>query len=228
MADRLAVGDPPIEIALRRRKNARRLTLRLTRDGAVMTLPNRAPLSEAADFARKQEQWLRRAMAKIPGPVAVTHGATIPFMGEPFEIVTGPGRQCKLVDFTIAVGGQPDQAGPRLQAWMKEQARARLLAASDHYAAQIGKSFGRLSLRDTRSRWGSCTTEGNLMYSWRLIMAPPEVLDYVAAHEVAHLQEMNHSRAFWDIVTEICPDWKSHRDWLRQSGADLHRYQFTA
>jgi predicted metal-dependent hydrolase len=90
----------------------------------------------------------------------------------------------------------------------------------------VGRSYTSLALRDTRSRWGSCSPDGRLMYSWRLIMAPPQVLDYVAAHEVAHLVELNHSPAYWRVVTGICPDWKRHRDWLRTHGSSLHRLRF--
>ena len=228
MTDRLSIGDPPISILLRRRANARRLTLRMTREGAVMTIPRGAAISEARQFAAKQEAWLRRTMSAIPDNVVVGPGAVIPFMGEPMEIVAGDGRGCRIIDFSIAVGGRPEAAGARVRAWLKEEARNRLLTACDSYAAQVGRSFGRVSLRDTKSRWGSCTTDGNLMFSWRLIMAPAEVLDYVAAHEVAHLREMNHSARFWAIVTDICPDWKSHRDWLRHNGAGLHRFRFEA
>jgi len=90
----------------------------------------------------------------------------------------------------------------------------------------LGRGYQRLSLRDTRSRWGSCTADAGLMYSWRLIMAPPDVLRYVAAHEVAHLQEMNHSPAFWALVQQLYGDYRTPRGWLRQHGAGLHSYRF--
>ncbi|MGR3469034.1 MAG: M48 family metallopeptidase, partial [Shimia sp.] len=116
--------------------------------------------------------------------------------------------------------------GRRLQAWLKVQARDRLAAASDHYAGLLGRPYTRLTLRDTRSRWGSCTADAGLMYSWRLILAPSEVLRYVAAHEVANLKEMNHSPAFWAIVAQLYPGHESPRRWLREHGAELHRYRF--
>jgi predicted metal-dependent hydrolase len=106
-------------------------------------------------------------------------------------------------------------------------ARDRLVAASEHYADLLGRPFGKVSLRDTRSRWGSCTSEGNLMYSWRLILAPVDVLNYVAAHEVSHLAEMNHSQAFWSEVERLMPGYAAPRKWLKQHGAELHRFQFT-
>jgi predicted metal-dependent hydrolase len=103
-----------------------------------------------------------------------------------------------------------------------------LVQASDHYAAKIGRRVTRVTLRDTRSRWGSCTAEGALMYSWRLIMAPPEVLRYVAAHEVAHLVEMNHSNRFWAVVEGLYPGWQTQRAWLRSHGGALHGLRFGA
>ena len=98
--------------------------------------------------------------------------------------------------------------------------------ASDRHARALGRRFTALALRDTRSRWGSCTHEGRLMYSWRLAMAPPEVLDYVAAHEVAHLRHMDHSPRFWAAVAGLMPGYAIHRDWLRRHGADLMAWQF--
>ena len=102
------------------------------------------------------------------------------------------------------------------------------MQASDHYAAKIGRRVTRVTLRDTRSRWGSCTAEGALMYSWRLVMAPPEVLRYVAAHEVAHLVEMNHSHRFWAVVEGLYPDWQAQRAWLHRHGGALHSLRFGA
>ncbi len=96
------------------------------------------------------------------------------------------------------------------------------------WRATAGRNYSRLTLRDTRSRWGSCSASGALSYSWRLILAPSEVLDYVAAHEVAHLKEMNHSSAFWDTVTRIHGPYEVQRGWLRSDGAALHRYRFDA
>ncbi|WP_316016065.1 SprT family zinc-dependent metalloprotease, partial [Roseobacter sp. HKCCA0434] len=111
-------------------------------------------------------------------------------------------------------------------AWLRQLARDRLSEATARHAAALDSVPGRLTLRDTRSRWGSCTSEGNLMFSWRLILAPPPVLDYVAAHEVAHLLEMNHSLRFWAHVERLFPGWQAQRDWLRAEGAALHRFRF--
>jgi predicted metal-dependent hydrolase len=114
----------------------------------------------------------------------------------------------------------------RVQTFLKALARTRLVAASDRYALAVGKGFTRISLRDPRSRWGSCTANGALMYAWRLVMAPHAVLDYVAAHEVAHLVEMNHSAAYWAVVSRVYPGWKVQRDWLHTHGAGLQAWRF--
>ena len=121
----------------------------------------------------------------------------------------------------------PRGAGPAsVKAFLRTRARDALVAASDRYAGLIGRQYSRLTLRDTRSRWGSCSSTGALMYSWRLIMAPPEVLDYVAAHEVAHLAQMNHGPAFWALVEELMPDYAPRRAWLRDHGDRLHALRF--
>ena len=113
-------------------------------------------------------------------------------------------------------------------AWLREQARQACLAAVTRHAAAGGWRPGRITLRDPRSRWGSCNAGGDLMFSWRLIMAPAAVLDYVVAHEVAHLAELNHSPHFWAVVRRLCPDHAPAREWLRRHGASLHGHHFAA
>ena len=141
----------------------------------------------------------------------------------------GAGRGVQRLDDSLLVGGDAATLAPRLQAWLKTLARERLAAASDRHAAALGRNVTQISLRDARSRWGSCTAKGRLMYSWRLILAPPEVLDYVAAHEVAHLVQMNHSDAFWAVVERLYPGWQRQRDWLRGGeGQALHAWDFTS
>ena len=142
------------------------------------------------------------------------------------RIIPGTGRGIVLGETEIAVPGAPEQVGRKLHAWLKQLARSELAFASDSYAQALGRSYSKLTIRDTRSRWGSCTSQGGLMYSWRLIMAPAEVLSYVAAHEVAHLEEMNHSSAFWDTVARLYGDYKPPKSWLRREGHRLHGYLF--
>lgn len=200
MSDPIFIGSPPIEVRLKRNPRAKRFTLRLSRtDGkATLTLPNRASIKEATGFATQQEGWLRAQISKLPETTSLVDGGYVPFRGADLEIVTTASKSVHVEDNKIYVGAK--NSGARLQAFIKTEARNALVPSVEKYARQIDRPFNRVTLRDTRSRWGSCSADGNLMFSWRLIMAPPEVLEYVAAHEVAHLAEMNHSPAFWNVV----------------------------
>lgn len=230
MGQHFLPGNPPVAITLRKTAQARRISLRISRlDGRVtLTCPLRVSDREALAFAQEKADWLRLHLGAHPGPAAVGIGAELPFEGRILRIATGQGRLVRPDGDLLLVPGTPDRAAARIAGFLKQAARDRLAAASDHYAARLDQGYNRLTLRDTRSRWGSCTADGALMYSWRLVMAPPEVLAYVAAHEVAHLAEMNHSDAFWSVVTRLYGDYRAPRRWLREKGGDLHRYRFAA
>ncbi|AOZ68464.1 zinc metalloprotease [Rhodobacter xanthinilyticus] len=217
-----------IELTLRRSARARRFSLRVSRvDGAVtLTLPARAREVEALAFAREQADWLAAALARMPARQGVGFGAEIPFEGVARQIVEGAVRAVRIEAREIIAPPGEERLGARLEAYFKHAARLRLQAASEHYAARLGRPFRRITLRDTRSRWGSCAVDGSLSYSWRLIMAPPGVLDYVAAHEVAHLAEMNHSPDFWAVVARLRPGYEAERGWLKREGAALHAVRF--
>ena len=221
-------GAPPIEITLRRSARARRFSLRVSRlDGRVtLSLPLRARESEALKFARAQEGWIRQALAALPQVDAVCFGNALPFEGRMLTLAPASGRRLAVSGDSLLVPGEPAQVARRVSAFLKVRARDALAQASDQYAAALGRPYRSLTLRDTRSRWGSCTQDGALMYSWRLVMAPPAVLDYVAAHEVAHLDQMNHSPAFWAVVARLCPEYEAPRRWLKTHGQALHGYRF--
>lgn len=221
-------GLPEIEITLRRSARARRFSLRVSQaTGAVtLSIPTRAREAEALAFARAQEGWIRAALARMPAVVGVGIGAELPFEGRMLRLAAGAGRSVRVEGDSLIVPGDADRAAARVSAFLRVQARNRLVTASDHYAAQIGRKVTQVTLRDTRSRWGSCTSDGALMYSWRLIMAPPRVLDYVAAHEVAHMLEMNHSDRFWAVVDRLFPGWQTERAWLKRQGGALQSIRF--
>ena len=223
-------GHPPVEITLRRSARSRRFSLRVSQlDGRVtLSLPLRAREAEAMEFARAQEGWLRAALARQPVQALVAMGDAVPVEGQMLVLAPGSGRSVRREGGALLVPGDPAQTGVRAQAYLKVLARERLLTASDHFAGLVGCKASRITLRDTRSRWGSCSHQGALMYSWRLVMAPPAVLTYVAAHEVAHLVEMNHSAAFWAVVARLYPGWQGQRRWLHSHGQRLHGYRFTA
>jgi predicted metal-dependent hydrolase len=221
-------GSPPVEILLKRSARARRFSLRVSRlDGRVtLSLPARAREAEAMAFARAQEEWLRATLAGMPARAGVGIGSELPVEGRLLRLASGPGRAVRVEGDALLIPGDPAQAGVRAGAYLKALARERLVAASDRYAGQIGRKVEKVTLRDTRSRWGSCAQDGALMYSWRLVMAPPSVLDYVAAHEVAHMLEMNHSDRFWAVVERLYPGWQVQRKWLHAEGQALHAFRF--
>jgi predicted metal-dependent hydrolase len=160
-----------------------------------------------------------------PGAQQAGIGAELPICGIARPVTEGTGRSARFVNGAIEVPPGPRE-GPRIKALLTAMARERLNAAVATHCATIGKAPGRMTLRDPRSRWGSCSSKGDLMFSWRLIMAPPEVLDYVAAHEVAHLVEMNHSARFWAVCKRLCPATDTHRKWMRAHGAELLAWRF--
>lgn len=223
-------GSPPVEVHLKRSARARRFSLRVSRlDGKVtLSIPARAREGEALAFLKGHEGWLRQTLSSMPGPTLQTvgPGQVIPVEGNELTLIPATGRGVRVEGDHLMVPGDPATAGPRVAAWLKVLARDRLASASTRYAGLVNRRYASLALRDTRSRWGSCSPDGRLMYSWRLIMAPPAVLDYVAAHEVAHLAQMNHSPAFWAEVARLMPDYAPHRAWLKREGGALQSIRF--
>ena len=221
-------GDPPVEVQLRRSARARRLSLRVSGlDGRVtLSMPRDLPERQARAFLDDKADWVRAHVGESKDLRVPKIGDTVPVEGRELPVVIAAGRPAISAVAVHVRKGRPVPA--QVAALLKLRARDRLTERCDAHAAQLGRRFGRITLRDTRSRWGSCTSAGNLMFSWRLIMAPPEILDYVAAHEVAHLVHMNHSAAFWDVVARLYPDYRAKRGWLRENGASLHRVRFDA
>lgn len=227
LENKIDLGDPRLQIELRRSAGARRLSLSVSHiDGrARLTVPDRCPQSAAKAFLVEHRDWLIGAMARAPSLVTIAPDVEVPYLGAPHLIEAARGKSVQRCGRRLEVGGPVEQIGRRVVAWLREEARSRLLERSRAHAQAINANFVKIAIRDTRSRWGSCSSSGTLSYCWRLIMAPYEVLDYVAAHEVAHLAEMNHSPRFWAVVEKLRPDWRDQRDWLRLHGADLHRYR---
>lgn len=219
-----------IRISLKRHATARRMVLRMARDGGsfVLTLPPRQSLTSANAFVATSADWIRKALLRQPTPLAIAEGAAITLRGENLVIrTTGKARGlvvCDAENKLLQVPGTEAHMKRRLVDWMKQQAEADLLEASRRYATAMQTQFKRLTIRDQKSRWGSCSSDKSLSYSWRLIMAPPMVLDYVAAHEVAHLLEMNHGPRFWRLVLTHCKHARQAKTWLKAHGQSLHRF----
>lgn len=229
--DSIDLEDPPVRVRIIKNARARRFTLRLDSrgDGAVLTVPPGVPHRDSQAFVSRNADWLRRALSKQPDLVFVSDGSVVPVDGMPVRVEVFPGRRRPpVLDGERLILQGAGAEGPRIAAWLKLRARDALQPAAHAYARQLGRHVDRVALRDTRSRWGSCSTRGTLSFSWRLAMAPPAVQNYVAAHEAAHLVEMNHSAAYWAVVERIYPGWQVQRHWLHRHGRDLHRYRFEA
>ena len=226
-------GSQFFAIRLRRHRRARRYTLRIhpTDREAILTMPPRGTLVEAKDFAQLHGGWIAARLGRLPKAAPFQAGTVIPLRGVPHRIVHRAGERGTVWTETrdsgekiLCVAGGADHMDRRVHDFLKREARKDLQKASLAYAADLGVRVRRVSIRDQSSRWGSCTSAGSLSYSWRLILAPPYVLDYLAAHEVAHLVEMNHSPRFWRVVSRICDHVERAKRWLDTYGNDLHRY----
>lgn len=223
------VGDQVLDVLFRRHANARRLVLRLNAEGTavLVTVPRGASRAQALAFTERSRTWIEQHMQKRGRNIPLQPGSLIPFRGADHEIRHLPIRRGTVMADPVAqvihVPGDLPHVPRRLADWLKTVARGELTAASRRYCAIMGVSFRRLSIRDQSSRWGSCSAAGDLSYSWRLILAPPFVLDYVAAHEVAHLKHLDHSRNFWRLVLTHCPEAARAKKWLKVHGQTVHR-----
>ena len=219
---------------VRRHRQARRYTLRIhaaTRE-VILTMPPRGSLREAKEFAQKHGGWIAARLDRLPQAVPFADGTTLPLRGVAHRIVHRPGLRGTVWTETarrrpVAALRRGRGAACRApgQRFPPPRGAARSRCGEPHAPpSQFGVSVKRISVRDQSSRWGSCSTTGVLSYSWRLILAPPFVLDYLAVHEVAHLIEMNHSARFWRLVKRVCADSERAKAWLDAHGTDLHRY----
>ena len=225
------VGETAWPVRLVHHAQSRRY--KLIFDGARgelrLTLPRRANAARALKWASEQQDWLAEQVGKAAAPLLVGPGAAVPLFGAPRRIdwsATAP-RAVRLADDALTVGGPADTVGRRVERWLKAEALALMTRESREIAERAGLRVGRVGVGDPRSRWGSCTHDGDLRYSWRLVMAPDHVRRATVAHEVAHLRHMDHGPAFHALVAELHDgDVGAARAWLRREGRGLHRYRF--
>ncbi|MFN0265337.1 M48 family metallopeptidase [Tepidamorphus sp. 3E244] len=228
----MPVRGEDVRVTVRRSARATRYGLRIANatGEVILTVPRTGDYDQAIRFLESHEGWLAGRLSRRPGPVPFSHGQSIPFRGEQHTILaTGKARGVVEVRQgeegpELSVPGSAEHMPRRLKDWLKEQAREDLAECVADHAGKIDAKPGRITVRDTASRWGSCSSKGGLSFSWRLILAPPFVLDYVAAHEVAHLEHMNHSSRFWALTKRLFPETDRAEAWLKQHGRDLHRY----
>lgn len=210
-------------------KRARRVSVRIDPQAreAVATAPSPRFALEALSFASERVEWIAERLGALPPPVRLKPGAYIPVRGVIHRLKSaGTGRTVRVekgrLTPNILVPGPRDAFADRTRAFLRNAARADFSERVAIHAETLDVSPRSIAIKDMRSRWGSCSSEGRLNFSWRLICAPPFALDYVAAHEVAHLREMNHSKRFWKHVERCIPDWQDARTWLQERGSALY------
>ena len=219
--------EPDLEIFLRRNSNSRRITLRISSlDGKItITGPNYVDFKEFKSFAESKKSWLKSKRRAFEPAIIVSEGIKIPIRGIDTKILCSDTPNPKKVGSTLFVCKQKP-ISIQVKKYLKEICRIHLDFMCTGFADRLGSKVSKITLRDTRSRWGSCSNDAKLMFSWRLVMAPENILAYIAAHEIAHLKHLNHSKDFWETVEYLFGPCKNERTWLKQNGSSLHRYKF--
>lgn len=222
----LLLPHGPTRVLWRRSARARRMSLRidLREGGVIVTLPPRAGMAAGRALLLDHAGWVAERLARLPTAVALQDGAEIPLFGRRVRIRHAPEqRGTRLVGDELRVSGTAEFLPRRVTDFLRGEARRRLAAAAIEKAGGPGLQVRRVVVKDTRTRWGSCTADGTLMFCWRLVMAPDDVQDYVVAHEVAHLRHMNHGPRFWALVATLTPHRAAAVRWLERDGAGLMR-----
>ena len=228
----LKIDGKSVEVILRADPRARRFIVKVdpATGQVVVVSPTTRSLERALEFARGEREWIAGRLANVQPPVRLAAGSEILFRGILHQIRSGNGGRTPVwIDRdaprpTIRVEGQPEHIARRLADWLKREARRKIDERVWVYSEQLGVTPKRITIRDTTSRWGSCSSTRTLSFSWRLILAPPSVLDYVVAHEVSHLRELNHRPRFWRLVETLVSDIDRSQTWLSENGTLLHRY----
>jgi hypothetical protein len=218
--------EVPVRVSINRR--AKRLILKVDnlKGEILLTCPSKRTVREGLQFAASRQHWLAQQLAEGPQLTAFADGSELPLRGLVYTIRHFPEKRHRVIEQAelqeLWVGGAPEHLKRRVEDWLKREARNTFMQLADAFTSKLGVSRRRLTVRDTKSRWGSCSSDGAIMLSWRLIMAPEYVYRYVVAHEVAHLRHMDHSPAFWRTVEELVDERHQAKDWLAQHGAELY------
>jgi predicted metal-dependent hydrolase len=230
-AAEVRIDGESVAVAVKVSSRARSYRLSLPHGGApLLTVPKFGRWVEAKAFLDRHTPWLADRLERSVKPVAFVRGAIVPLRGVNHRIVpTGKVRGMVEVgvdegEMALLVPGAPEHRARRLTDWLKAEALKELEKRVRVHAVHLGVEVKSISMRSQTTRWGPCSSTGKLNFNWRLILAPPYVLDYVAAHEVAHLVEMNHSPSFWDTVESTLPTMARGRDWLKAHGRELMVY----
>lgn len=224
-----------VTLAITRNAQARRFTLRLDAREVTLkvTVPPHADERDILAFVRKHHGWAQEKLAKQPLLGALKVGVKIPIRGVPHRLHhTGQlrGLPAQYIDgdeAVLSLSGDVQSLPRRAADYLKREAKADIEPKALKLAATINRNIKSISFKDTKTRWGSCTSDGALSFSWRIMMAPPIVIDYLIAHEVAHLREMNHGPKFWALCEELCPETKRAKAWLKKNGSALQAIPFS-
>ncbi|MFK0278084.1 M48 family metallopeptidase [Ensifer sp. NPDC090286] len=230
----IEVAGKSLPLTIKQNARATRMTLRIEPGGRAlkMTVPQGLSEREVNAFLTRHQGWLMTKLARFSGESQIEEGGSILIRGIAHRIErTGKIRgltEAIVIDDepVLRVSGGEEHLNRRIVDFLKKEARQDLDRLVAIYTGRIGRRAKSLSLKDTRSRWGSCSADGALSFSWRIVMAPPRVIAYLAAHEVAHLQEMNHGPNFWALCGRLCPDTEDAKRWLRRNGTMLHAIDF--
>jgi hypothetical protein len=224
----LLLQEREVPLKIQKMRHARYISIqwRPLKGDVLLTLPAYTSLREGLSFAATRKHWLEECIKEHGEPRKLTPGMRLNLLGQAYELRHAPEMRgvVEQSEKTVTVYGGAAFFSRRLNDWLRGRARTEIEALAYGYAARIGKRIQRINVRDTTSRWGSCSESAALSFSWRLIFAPREVLDYVVAHEVAHLKEMNHSPRFWRIVAELAPHHEAARRWLNRNGHTLYAF----
>ena len=230
----VTVNGRDLPLTIRENARATRMTLRIEPGGQSLklTIPTGLPSREIDDFLTRHHGWLMTRLARVPDAGPLAQDKTISIRGVDHRIamtgkLRGIAEETEIDGVrTLLVSGSPEHVGRRVSDHLKKVARRELDRLVRMHAATLGKPVRAIAYKDTKSRWGSCTSDGNLSFSWRIAMAPDFVIDYLAAHEVAHLKEMNHGPDFWATCLALCPRTKEAKRWLKQNGTRLFAVTF--
>lgn len=228
------VADRELPLRIVENDRAKRLTLRIDAGGKGLrvTVPPGLRQSEVDRFLDRHRGWLETRLAKLPDRPQVRPGVKVPLRGVAHLIVHEPGRRGTAAVGesdgmpALIVSGDRVHLPRRVADFLKREAKRDIEPLVAKHTAAVGRSAKSIRFKDTSSRWGSCTADGGLSFSWRIMMAPPTVIDYLVAHEVAHLREMNHGPKFWALCRELCPRTEDARAWLKRNGNALQAIDF--
>ena len=216
------------KVKIRKSLRARRITLRVCQITGELriTIPPKLQMSVLRKFIDKNINWIRSNLIKLSPSVIITEGILLPITGQSRRILVDANlaNNYLLKETELLLPKTKNPFEVQLKLVLKKIAGDYFKATCDDYANRLDVEFSKISVRDPTSRWGSCSSDKKLMFSWRLIMAPLKVSSYVAAHEIAHLLQMNHSRRFWAVVSSIYPNYGNQRNWLRENGRNLHKF----